>query len=226
VLSPACFVEDEFVTALAASGRPIVLRIGGATLGEIDTRIERLRAGGGHDLLLLHGFQTYPTRLEEAQLRAIGPLERLFGCAVGLADHIDGGDPLALTIPALAIATGAVALEKHITWNRDERGEDFESALDPAQFAAFVRHVRQAEVALGSERMPPFSADVHRYRQVVRKRVVAAADLPAGTRIEPQHLACRRSDEGASPGERDALIGRRLRTAVGKDQPISPSILE
>ncbi len=226
VLSPACFVEDEFVAALAASGVPIVLRIGGATLGEIERTVERLRAGGTRDLLLLHGFQTYPTRLEEAQLRAVGPLERLFGCAVGLADHIDGGDPIAITIPALAIATGAVALEKHITWDREQRGEDFESALDPTQFAAFVRYVRQAETALGSERMPPFSGDVLRYRQVVRKRVVAAADLPAGTRIEPHHLACRRSDEGASPGERESLVGRRLRTPVARNHPITLSILE
>lgn len=226
VLSPACFVEEDFVDAVGASRVPVILRIGGATLGEIESTVARLRAAGASDLLLLHGFQTYPTRLEETSLRAIPTLERTFACAVGLADHLDGGDPLALTIPALAIGTGAVALEKHITWDRAEQGEDFESALDPSRFAEFVRYVRQAETAYGRDGLPEFTPDVLRYRQIVRKRVVAAADLPAGTYIEPAHLVCKRSDEGASPTERPQLIGRRLKVAVGRDQPVTAAIVE
>lgn len=226
VLSPACFVVEEFVDAIGAVGVPVILRIGGATLEEISDTVGRLRSAGARDLLLLHGFQTYPTRLEETNLRAIGTLGRMFECAVGLADHLDGGDPLALTIPALAIGAGAVALEKHITWDRNERGEDFESALNPAQFREFVRYVRQAETAYGRDGLPEFTADVVRYRQVVRKRVVAAVDLPAGIRIEAAHLACKRSDEGAAPTERRQLIGRRLKKAVARDEPVTWAIVE
>jgi sialic acid synthase SpsE len=225
-LSPACFVEAEFIDAVGASGVPVIVRIGGATLDEISDTVGRLRSAGVRDLLLLHGFQTYPTRLEETNLRAIGTLGRMFECAVGLADHLDGGDPLALTIPALAIGAGAVALEKHITWDRSERGEDFESALDPSQFCEFVRYVRQAETALGDEGMPAFTPDVLRYRQVVRKRVVAARDLRAGTEIGAAHLACKRSDEGASPTERALLVGRRLKVDVARDEPVTLAILE
>jgi sialic acid synthase SpsE len=226
VLSPASFVEDDFVDAVGASGVPVILRIGGATLEEIDATVGRLRRAGARDLLLLHGFQTYPTRLEETNLRVLTVLGQMFDCPTGLADHLDGGDPLAITIPALAIAVGAVALEKHITWDRAERGEDFESALNPEQFAAFVRYVRQAETALGAAAMPEFSADVVRYRNVVRKRVVAAADLQGGTILEPHHLACKRSDEGFEPPARETLVGRRLRSAITCDTPITASLLE
>lgn len=226
VLSPACFVEDDFIDAIAAAGLPVILRIGGATLGEIESTVARLRNGGARDLLLLHGFQTYPTHLEETNLRAIRGLSLLFGCPIGLADHIDGADPLAITIPALAIAAGAAALEKHITWDRDEKGEDFESALDPAQFAAFVAYTRQAETALGSPGMPAFSGAVLKYRQVVRKRVVAARDLAAGTTLEASHMVCRRSDAGAEPAERARLEGRRLRQAVKTGDPIQLEIVE
>ena len=226
VLSPASFVEDDFVDAVGASGVPVVLRVGGATLDEIDAAVGRLRRAGARDLLLLHGFQTYPTRLEETNLRVLPVLGQTFDCPTGLADHLDGGDPLAMTIPALAVAVGAVALEKHITWDRAERGEDFESALDPQQFAAFVRYVRQAETALGAATMPQFSDDVLRYRQVVRKRVVAAVDLQGGTILEARHLACKRSDEGCEPAARATFVGRRLRSAIRCDTPITGALLE
>lgn len=226
VLSPACFVEEDFVDALASAGLPVILRIGGATLGEIESTVTRLRAGGATDLLLLHGFQTYPTHLEETNLRAIRGLSLLFDCQVGLADHIDGGDPLALTIPALAIAAGATALEKHITWDRDEKGEDFESALDPKQFGEFVKYTRLAETALGQPGMPPFSAAILKYRQIVRKRVVAARDLQAGTKLAAADLVCRRSDAGAEPADRARLAGRTLRQSVKAGDPIRIEIVE
>ncbi|RME64693.1 MAG: hypothetical protein D6790_02895 [Caldilineae bacterium] len=225
VLAPACFVEHDFVEAIGQAGRPVILRIGGATLGEIEGTVNRLRAAGADRLLLLHGFQTYPTRLEETNLRVMPLLSRLFNCPVGLADHLDGGDALAQVIPPLALAVGAVAIEKHITWDRAEQGEDFESALDPAQFATFVRYVRAAQTALGVEAMPPFSADVQKYRQVARKRVVAACDIPAGTVLQPEHLVCKRSDEGASPEERPYLIGQVTAVDLAQDAPVTQAVL-
>jgi sialic acid synthase SpsE len=225
VLAPACFVEEDFVAALGEKRRPVILRIGGATLGEIEGAVNLLRENGADQLLLLHGFQTYPTRLEETNLRVLPVLSRLFDCPVGLADHLDGADDLALVIPPLALALGASALEKHITWDREERGEDFESALDPVRFATFVRYVRSAETALGGETMPSLSVDALNYRQVSRKRVVAAEDIPAGTVLEARHLACKRSDEGAQADQRTFLIGRRTRAALLKDAPVMPEQL-
>lgn len=226
VLSPACFAEESFVRALGRVAQPIILRIGGATLGEIECALGWLRESASTEFLLLHGFQTYPTRLEETNLRAIPVLGRVFNCPVGLADHLDGGDELALVVPSLAVAVGAATLEKHITWDRAEKGEDFESALDPEQFARFVRLVRSAEAALGMEAIAPISPDVLKYRQVVRKRIVAATDLPAGTMLEARHLAFKRSDEGVLASEWSNLLGRRLRVALRQDEALVVDLLE
>lgn len=226
VLGSACFVEEDFVQALGRAGRPVVLRIGGATLGEIERALRWLRGAGAHDLLLLHGFQVYPTSLEETHLRALPMLKQAFRCHVGIADHLDGGDDLAFVVPVMALALGAVAIEKHITWNRAERGVDFESALDPLRFKAFVNYVRAAETALGEATMVALSSDTLKYRHVSRKRVVASRDLPAGTILEPHHLICKRSDEGLFPDERQHLLNRRTRVAISADGPITWDQLE
>ncbi len=152
-------------------------------------------------------------------------LSHLFDAPVGLADHLDGDDDLAKVIPPLALATGAVALEKHITWDRAEKGEDFESALDPAGFRQFVGYVRAAEIALGTETLPPFSAGVLKYRQVARKRVVAARAIPAGTVLQAGDLVCKRSDVGAFPGERSYLIGQRTLVSLAAEAPITADLV-
>lgn len=226
VLAPACLEEEEFVRALAAAGSPVILRVGGATEKEIERAIGWLGGESRQDLLLLHGLQTYPTPIEEAHLRAIPALRERFGRPVGLADHIDGGDDLALSIPLLARAMGAVVFEKHITWNRAERGEDFEAALDPGRFAAFVRNLRAAEAALGAPGLPRETPATERYRAVSRKRVVAARAIPAGKVIGPEDLACRRSPSGASPVDRARLVGRRARAEIPAEAPITADLLE
>ena len=220
VISAAAFVEYEFVKAIAKTGKPAFLRIGGATLGEIEKTISIFRSMSDSDLVLLHGFQNYPTLLEETNIRQLTTLKNLFGLSVGLADHIDGADKLAKSIPMLAVACGASWIEKHITFDRSEKGEDFESALNPDDFAEFVQNIRDAETALGCEAWNDLSEATLSYRQVSRKRTVAAKDLPAGKKLGEEDFCFKRCDNGVKPDEAEYLLGRTLVSALKHDDPI------
>lgn len=220
VLSAACFLEENFIRAIGGKGKPVILRMGGATLEETEKAILWLEEVGAKNILLLHGFQVYPTAIEELHLRAIATLRTIFGHPVGLADHIDGGDELALVLPSMALAFGAAAIEKHITWDRLEKGEDFESALDPAAFKKMVGYIRAAQKALGQSAFPPLTPAALKYRQVSRKRLVAAADIPAGTVLKSEHMISKRSDHGASPQDSALILGRQLRKPIKKDEPL------
>lgn len=226
VLTAAAFVEPRFIEAVAQCGRTTLFRIGGATLGEIEQAVNRFRAAGQGEIVLLHGFQNYPTKLEDTNIRQIEVLANLFGLPVGLADHIDGADPLAKVIPMLSLACGATWIEKHITHDRSERGEDFEAALDPKQFAEFVSNLRAAAVALGMHGWSPLSEAALRYRNVSRKRAVAQCDLPAGHVIRHEDITFKRSDHGVAGDEIALVLGRRLKTGVAKDDGITTDVLE
>lgn len=212
VLSPASFVEEGFISAVATTNRHTFLRVGGATLGEIEVAINIFKRCGRGGVTLLHGFQNYPTKLEDTNIRQIAALAELFGVPVGLADHIDGGNPIAKTVPVVALALGATCLEKHITWDREEKGEDFEAALNPSDFREFVANVRAAEIALGNAHWGPMSPAAERYRNVSRKRMVAARFLEKGTILTRECIAFKRSDVGISPAQLEAIIGRTLKT--------------
>jgi len=221
VLTAAAFVEAEFIVAVAKTGRPTIFRIGGATLGEIEAALHLFKANGGGEVTLLHGFQNYPTKLEDTNIRQMQSLHELFGVPVGLADHIDGGDPIAKAVPLLALALGASCIEKHITWDRAEKGEDFEAALDPKDFKEFVSYVRAGEIALGERTWGPLSPAAERYRGVSRKRMVAARAIKSGTVLTRADVCFKRGDVGISPAQLDAVLGRTAKTDLVENDGIT-----
>lgn len=220
VLTAAGFVESDFIVSVAKTGRPTLFRIGGATLGEIENTLNLFSANGGGQVTLLHGFQNYPTKLEDTNVRQMQSLKELFDVPVGLADHIDGGDPIAKAVPLLALALGASCIEKHITWDRSERGEDFEAALDPAMFGEFVSFVRAGEMALGDPSWGPLSPAAVRYRGVSRKRMVAARAVKSGTVLTRQDITFKRADVGISPALTDSVLGRTLKSDLVENDGI------
>ena len=73
--------------ACAATGKPVVLSTGMATMDEISTAANTLKSAGAEDITLLHCVSAYPTPVEESNLSAIAAIREATGCAVGWSDH-------------------------------------------------------------------------------------------------------------------------------------------
>jgi sialic acid synthase SpsE len=220
VVSPACFAELDMVEAIAKTGKKTLFRIGGSYLAEIEKVVNIFRANGNNNIILLHGFQNYPTKLEETDMSLLGTLKNTFNVEVGLADHIDGGDKLAKIIPMLALPYGATYIEKHITLNREDKSEDFESALNPADFKEFVENIRSSEIALGTPYFKDLNEATLRYRQIVRKRLVAAVEIKEGEIITAEKIIAKRCDVGLTPDNKELIIGRVAKKDIIKDEAL------
>jgi len=221
VISAASFAEEDFVRAMSKTHKPLLLRIGGASLGEIEKVIFWAREEGNQEMILLFGFQNYPTRIEDTHLTFLRTLKETFGFQVGLADHLDAEDPVAFILPLLAIPFGATAIEKHVTHDRRLKGEDFESALNPEELQRFVSYVRQVEVAIGSSHTQEIYSTMDAYRQISRKRIVAACELEEGEVIYREKITFKRSDVGMTPDEIKYVLGRRVKTKLAANDPIT-----
>ncbi len=221
VIHASCFVDENFVTEVAKQKRPVILRIGGATLGEIESTVNIIKKNGTDDIILLHGIQLYPTRIENTRLNLIPALKAIFGLPVGLAEHMDGDSRLAMIVPLLALPLGAAVIEKHITFNRQEKGEDFESALNPGEIKQLVADIREIEKAMGSSSFESLSAAEIRYRQVSRKKTVASRAIKKGEKLSQQDIIFKRSDDGLSPDESKFIIGRTASEDIKEESPIT-----
>ena len=69
------------------------------------------RLGPVADLTVLHCVSAYPTPLGGVRLGRIAELAATTGRPVGFSDHT-----LGLSAAVAAVALGAVAIEKHVTW--------------------------------------------------------------------------------------------------------------
>jgi sialic acid synthase SpsE len=231
VLSAASFLEFDFIVEIVSLNPDIILRTGGATMNEVERVLDLIfTAETSAKVCLLAGIQLYPTPIEELHIASLRAIANRFdgpGVRIGLADHIDGDHPYAIHLPALALAYGARVLEKHITTDRKEKLEDYEAALGIDQFATFVDYVRTAESALGDGTLGYMDDNVayQKYRQVARKKVVAAGDLAAGTILTRGMLSFKRSDHGAQIDALEWLIGRPLNSDKKRDEGIDVSDL-
>lgn len=225
MIHPSCVGERAFLKAMLATGKPMVIYVGGLTLAEIETAVALARETGNERVILQHGFQSYPTAIEDNNLRYINTLKALFGLPVAFGDHTDGDDPMAMIVPLLGVAQGADVIEKHITYDRAAKGEDFESALGPDGFKRFVAELRQAEAALGASTWRPLSAREIQYRSVVRKRAVANGPIAAGTPVTADNVVYKRCEEGFFPEDLEPLYGRAAAVDLADETPITWTVL-
>jgi len=200
--------NHRMLDAVGSAGKPVNLAVGGSTLDEIAQAVFRLRERGTKELILMHGYQGYPTHLSDARLGFIKTLMRLFGCPVGYQDHTDGSSELAIFLPLVAIGAGACVLEKHFTDDRFRKGTDYESALGPEDFTRFVRLVRATDITIGEESIRPMSEAEFKYRHTMKKTIVAACPIRKGEKITDDMLAFMRAEPGLTPWDTESLIGK------------------
>lgn len=215
-----------FIKEMAKTKKPILIGTGATSFNEIKEMISLIKSQGNNKIILMHGYQAYPTKLEENHLKMINTIKKRFRVPVGFCDHTDGGDEIAKIIPLIAASFGAMVIEKHFTTNRKLKMTDFQSALDPEDFKEFIKNLRLIEKTFGSAKPHPFTKDEMKYRKLV-KTVVAKHDIKAGKKLDLKDIAFKRSKEqGISPFEIKKILGKRTKKKIKKDDRILPGSLK
>ena len=205
------------VEYVASTGKRVDLSVGASTVDEITTAIEWIKTTSDSQIWLMYGYQNFPTPTDAIRLRYIMKLKELFGLPIGYQDHSDVECDAAFWLPAAALGMGVDVLEKHITYDRSCKGADYQSALNPNEFAAFVSMVRTVETAMGDGIPHPFSAEEMKYRIYAKKSLVAKRDLVPGETISDNDLAFMRAEEmGLPPDQSSRLIGKKMKRSIDK----------
>jgi len=166
---------------LATIKIPILLSAAGSLPYEIHEAIRCLQKTP-REIILMHGYQGYPTSINDINLSRIIELKKKFNLPVGIMDHISGSSELSLIIPLLAIAKGANLIEKHITLDRSKKGLDYYSALEPDEFKKLVYLIRQTESSFGESTLS-LSKNEEKYRLVHKKNSIAKKLITKNTKL-------------------------------------------
>ena len=206
-------VHLPLIRRVAATGKPMIISTGMATLAEIDDAVQAARGAGCRDLVLLKCTSTYPATPENSNVLAIPHLRALFGCEVGLSDHTMGiGASLA------AVAHGATVIEKHFTLRRADGGVDSTFSLEPDELRALVTETERAWLSLGQVRFGP--GDAEKKSLIFRRSIYVAEDIKAGDVLTSKNMRCVRPGMGLAPKYYALLLGRRVNRDVKKGTPM------
>lgn len=228
-----------FLWKIASKGKPMILSTGMSDMKEIEEALATINHALNNKkepknlkevfskwdkvkaktflknkIIILHCTSQYPALDEEINLFALKKISKQFSLPVGYSDHsLDG------YISIAAVTMGAKIIEKHITLNKEMKGPDHASSLDPDEFKVFVKNIRSLENCLGSEEKN-IEKSVKDVKKVTEKQIVCIKNIIVGEEFTKKNISVSRCGEGISAREFWEVLGTTSKHNFKKGQII------
>jgi pseudaminic acid synthase len=197
------------IRRVAATGKPLIISTGMATVAELDETVRAAREAGCKDLVLLKCTSTYPAAAVNTNILTIPHLRELFCCEVGLSDHTMG-----IGVSVASVALGATVIEKHFTLSRAEGGVDSAFSMEPVEMEQLVIETERAWQSLGKISYGPTEAEKKSLQY--RRSLYVVEDLQAGATLTRENLRAIRPGLGLPTKYLETVLGRQLKQDVKK----------
>ena len=212
-------VDLPLIRRVAATGKPMIMSTGMADDTEIGEALDAARGAGAQDILLLHCVSGYPAPASDYNLATIPDMASRFGVMTGLSDHT-----LDNTAAIASVALGVVAIEKHVTLDRNGGGPDDSFSLEPAELAQLVQGTRTAWEAVGQIDYGLKSSEQGNAQ--FRRSLYVVDDIPAGGTLTAQNVKSIRPGYGLAPKFYDDVLGRTAKVDLKRGTALSFDIIE
>lgn len=191
------------IRRVAATGKPLIISTGMATVAELDETVRAAREAGCKDLILLKCTSTYPATAENTNILTIPHLREMFDCEVGLSDHTMG-----VGVSVASVALGASVIEKHFTLNRADGGVDSTFSMEPAEMAQLVVEAERAWQALGQVSYGPAAAEKKSIQ--FRRSLYVVQALKAGDVLTRENVRAIRPGLGLPTKYLERVLGKTV----------------
>jgi sialic acid synthase SpsE len=204
-----------FMRHLAAKGKPVIVSTGMSLMEEIGETVSVFKSAGT-PLVLMHCVSAYPCPYNRVNIGMVPRLAKEFDVPVGLSCHT----PSVYTALG-ATALGAVAIEKHFTFDRTQPGPDHRSSIEGYELGELVKGCRAVWESRGDKR--EIFPEEQQIVAWARESVVSLRPIAKGTRITDDMVSVKRPSPG--PGvvpakDLDKVIGASAKSDIGADRQL------
>lgn len=207
------------IRKVAATGKPLIISTGMATVAELDETVREARQAGCSEILLLKCTSTYPATPENSNLLTIPHLRQLFNCQVGLSDHTMGvGTGIA------SVVLGATVIEKHFTLSRADGGVDSAFSMEPHEMELLVKETHNAWMSLG--KISYGASDKEKTSLAHRRSLYIVEDVKAGERLTTSNIRAIRPGNGLPPKYYEVLLGKAAKCDIKRGTPLSWNLVD
>ena len=206
------------IRRVAATGKPLIISTGMASIAELDDTVRAAREAGCRDLILLKCTSTYPATAENTNILTIPHLRELFDCEVGLSDHTMG-----VGVSVASVALGATVVEKHFTLNRADGGVDSSFSMEPTEMAQLVIETERAWQSLGKICYGATAAE--RKSIQFRRSLYVVQDVKAGGVLTKDNVRAIRPGLGLPTKYLEQVLGRTVKIDVKRGTGLSWDVM-
>lgn len=199
---------------VASKGKPIIMSTGMASLEEIKEAVDSVHSQKNNQLALLRCSSAYPAITDDMNLASMKVLNEKFNVPTGLSDHSKG------SIAAVtSVALGGSIIEKHFCLDRKINTPDSSFSMEPEEFAAMVRDVRDAERAIGCVSFGPTKSEMSNYG--FRRSIFIVRDVKAGDKVTEENVRIIRPGDGLKPKYYEEVLGKTFAKDYQAGTPLS-----
>jgi pseudaminic acid synthase len=206
------------IRKIAATGKPMIISTGMATVAEVDETVRVARDCGAGGIVLLKCTSSYPATPENTNIVTIRHMRDLFHCEVGLSDHTMG-----IGVAVASIAFGATVIEKHFTLRRADGGVDSTFSLEPVEMRALVVESERAWQSLGRVTYGPTANE--QKSLVFRRSLYVVEDIKQGGILTRANVRVIRPGYGLSPKYFEVVLGKSAACDVKRGTPLTWDLL-
>lgn len=205
--------DIPLIEKVAKLGKPIIISTGLATEEDITEAVNACHRMNNYQIALLKCTSSYPAPIENVNLLTIPDMKLRFDCEVGLSDHT-----LGITSPIVSVALGARIIEKHFIIDKSIGGPDAAFSLDKNEFALMVKHVREAEKALGKVNYQ-LDEKAKQSKKLARSLFVVK-DIQENEILTPENIRSIRPGYGMHPKYYTEVLGKKANKMLKKGTPL------
>lgn len=205
--------DIPLIKKVAATGKPLIISTGMATVAELDETVRAAHESGCRDLILLKCTSTYPATADNTNISTIPHMRELFDVQVGLSDHTIGTG-----VAVASVALGATVIEKHFTLSRADGGVDSAFSMEPDEMAELVVETERAWQAIGNITYGPTEKEKASLK--FRRSIYVVKDIEVGELFTRDNIKVIRPGYGLAPKYYDQLLGKRAKCSFKVGVPL------
>lgn len=141
-LASCDLIKDEYIKLATKKANLLVLSTGMASESEIQHALDLVAP---QKTYVLHCISEYPAPVDHSNLKYIEHIAKTYRIKAGFSDHTDD-----IIIPLLAVAKGAVMVEKHFMLENDPLCPDFKVSVTKEKLSDLVFYAKKMTSILGS----------------------------------------------------------------------------
>jgi len=146
-IASAMIVDTDFLDQVSKRKKHTFISTGMTKIEDIKSAVEIFKKNNC-SFELMHCVSTYPMKIENANLKKINGLRKMFGCDVGYSGHESG-----LAVSYAASMFGITSLERHVTLDRSMYGSDQSASLEKIGMNQLISVINKMQISCGSGQM-------------------------------------------------------------------------